>query len=223
MKNRILILTGGNLEIDFLKQYLENQEESFSFVICADRGLEAAYKIGLNVDGIVGDFDSLGQKELLETYRKTGNVEIRTFVPEKDWTDTHLAIDFALEKNPEELIILGATGTRLDHVLGNFNLLMIPAQKNVMTYMLDSWNKICLLKGPAEYQILKEKAYGKYLSVIPFTPEVHKVTLEGFKYPLQNADMTMGNSLGVSNEIVEEKAKISFESGYLMVIESNDV
>ena len=159
MKNRILILTGGNLEIDFLRKYLENQEEPFSFVICADRGLEAAYKIGLNIDGIIGDFDSLGQKELLETYRKTENVEIRTFVPEKDWTDTHLAIDFALEKNPEELIILGATGTRLDHVLGNFNLLMIPAQKNVMTYMLDPWNKICLLKGPAEYQIKRKSIW----------------------------------------------------------------
>ena len=97
MKNRILILTGGNLETDFLKQYLKNQEEPFSFVICADRGLEAAYKTGLHVDGIVGDFDSLGQKELLEMYRKTENIEIRTFVPEKDWTDTHLAIDFALE------------------------------------------------------------------------------------------------------------------------------
>ena len=100
---------------------------------------------------------------------------------------------------------------------------MIPTQKNVMTYMIDPWNKICLLKGPAEYQILKEKAYGKYVSLIPFTPKVSKVTLEGFQYPLQDAEMTMGNSLGVSNEIVGEKAKILFEEGYLLVIESNDV
>lgn len=223
MKNRILILTGGRLETDFVKKYLESQEEPFSFIICADRGLEAAHEIKLKVDGIVGDFDSLEQKKILEEYKLRENVEIRSFMPEKDWTDTHLAIDFALEKNPEEIIILGGTGTRLDHVLGNLNLLMVSVQQGVMTYMIDSWNKICLLQGPVEYSILREKAYGKYVSVMPFTPIVNNVTLEGFKYPLQNADMTMGNTLGISNEIVEEKARITMERGYLMIIESDDI
>lgn len=223
MKNRILILTGGELEIDFLKKYLESQEEPFSFVICADRGLEAAHKMNLKVDGIVGDFDSLKQKKILECYKQKDNIEIRSFVPEKDWTDTHLAIDFALEKNPKEIIILGGSGTRLDHVLGNLNLLMIPVQREVMTYMIDPWNKVCLLQGPIEYSLLKEKRYGKYVSVIPFASTANNVTLEGFKYTLQNEDLTMGNSLGISNEIVEEKAKITMERGYLMIIESDDV
>ena len=150
------------------------------------------------------------------------SIEIRSFVPEKDWTDTHLAIDFALEKKPEEIVILGGTGTRIDHVLGNLNLLMLPAQNNVQAYMVDPWNKICLLKGPAEYTISKEKAYGKYVSVIPFTPVVKKVTLEGFKYPLCNEDITMGNTRGISNEILEENAKITLESGCVLMIESND-
>lgn len=222
MKNRILILTGGKLEKDFLRKYLESQKEPFSFVICADRGLEAAHNINLKVDGIVGDFDSLEQKKILEKYKQMKTIEIRSFIPEKDWTDTQLAIDFALEKNPEEIIILGGIGTRLDHVLGNLNLLMIPVQQGVMTYIIDPWNKICLLQGPVEYNIQKENVYGKYISVIPFTPVVKHVTLEGFKYPLQNTDMTMGNSLGISNEILEETAKITIESGYLLIVESDD-
>lgn len=223
MKDRILILTGGQLEENFLKQYLEEQKEAFSFIICADRGLEAADKVGLKVDGIVGDFDSLKQKELLKKYQAMETkVEIRSFVPEKDWTDTHLAIDFALEKNPKEIVILGATGTRVDHLLGNLNLLMMPAKKQIPAYIIDPWNKIYLLYGETEYVIRKEKAYGRYVSVIPFTPMAEHVTLEGFKYPLRDVTMTMGNSLGISNEIVDKTAKIKLNSGYLLIIESDD-
>lgn len=68
------------------------------------------------LDYIVGDFDSL-PGEILERYRQEGEIPIRTYNPVKDATDTKIALDKALEEGSTEIWILGATGTRIDHVV----------------------------------------------------------------------------------------------------------
>lgn len=68
----------------------------------------------------------------------------------------------------------------------------------------------------------QQEQYGNYVSLFPFTPQVRGLTLTGFKYPLNCYTLECYHSLGVSNEIVEEKAEISFDQGVLLVVESKD-
>ncbi len=217
-----LILTGGYIESVFLQEFLLTHD--VLWVIAVDKGLMSAYELSLPVDMIVGDFDSVDGK-VLASYQN-GQIdripEIIYLQPEKDMTDTQVAIEQGMKHFTwhEEIVILGATGTRLDHVLSNINLLMIPVYHHVKICILDKNNKIYLAKEG--FTLIKSNCFGNYVSFLPFTERVTGLTLQGFKYPLQEHTLTQGNSLGVSNEIVGEKASVSLTSGILIVIESKD-
>jgi thiamine pyrophosphokinase len=216
--NRILIITGGAISADFAAQYLKNQE--FHSVLAVDSGLVTAHKLGIPINYIVGDFDSV-PKELIESYRRDmASVDIREYNPEKDATDTHLAIDLSLELGADEIVILGATGTRIDHMLANIHLLYLPLSKNIKASIIDEHNKIYLINQ--NIAIYKDKLHGPYISIQSFTERVTGITLKGFKYPLTNHTMYLGDSLGVSNELAEDRADIMLDEGILIVIEAKD-
>lgn len=216
-EKRALIIAGGTVSKRLLQKIV--QRYSFNLVICADAGLEAAEAHGLKVDYIVGDFDSVPEN-ILDKYKNKSGPIIQKFNPEKDFTDTQIAMELALKENADSILLIGATGTRFDHCLGNVHILMLALNARKRAYVLDENNCIYLInKG---ITIEKKKVYGKYVSLIPFTEEVKKVTLKGFHYPLENHTLLLGNSLGISNEIEEEVAEISFEKGILVVIESMD-
>lgn len=226
MEKNILIISGGHTSPSFVREINKNYQ--FDVTIVVDGGLEVADQCEISIDYLVGDFDSV-PKHILEKYKhKIKNKEIptklREFQPEKDYTDTHIAIELAVNIDATKIVILGATGTRLDHVLANIHLLMLPLNKNIDTEIIDENNKIYLLDSTRikEKVILKKDMYGHYVSLIPLTEEVKGVTLEGFKYPLFEKTLTIGESLGVSNEVVDESARIIFTSGILIVIESMD-
>jgi len=218
---RVLILSGGSISTKFAKEYLKNQV--FDIIIAADHGLKAVEELQLPVDYILGDFDSV-PSHILEKYKELSEegqkITFKQYDPEKDETDTQIAIELALELDGEEIVILGATGTRIDHLLGNIHSLYIPLKLNKNAYIIDEHNKIYLLNQ--DTLLSKEQLYGPNLSLIPLTETVTGVTLEGFKYPLSKVDMHIGESLGVSNEVISSKAQIKLKSGIFVVIESKD-
>ncbi|MDF2538812.1 MAG: hypothetical protein K0S76_1833 [Herbinix sp.] len=215
-KNKILILTGGRIDEALVKDQIN--KEKYDMIIAADHGLAAADSMELPLDYIVGDFDSVPDT-LLEKYRKL-STPIHTFPAEKDKTDTQIAIELALMNSPACIDILGATGTRLDHVLANIHLLMLPMQLNIDACMMDGNNKIYLKNH--SFSIRKTTQFGNYVSLLPFQEQVRGLTLRGFKYPLNSIVLSAGSSLGISNEIVEEEARVEFTNGILLVIESLD-
>lgn len=219
---KTLIITGGFIEADFARSYLK--DESFDMVIAADKGVETARLLNVPIDYILGDFDSLEPSVLEEVKSQLANDEsglvLKEFPPEKDYTDTHLAIVTAIESGATSVTILGATGTRLDHVMANVNLLSIFLHNHIKAKIIDSHNQIYVIDGDAH--LYREKIHGKYVSLIPYTDCVTGVTLIGFKYPLNNATLTKGNSLGISNELLEEDGIIKLDKGILIVIESRD-
>lgn len=221
-QNKILIITGGSVNQNFLKMYKKN--EIFSRIICVDAGLEAADACGLPVNDVVGDFDTVDSL-VLEKYQRMADmpgseIAIHRLKPEKDMTDTHVAIEMALSMQPDEIIIFGATGCRFDHVLANIGLLIKPLSMDVSVSLLDDHNKIYMKnKG---FILEKEKAYGNYLSLIPFTECVKDVCLTGVKYELDHYEIKQGESIGISNEIVDKYAKIEFSKGILLVVEAKD-
>ena len=214
---KVLLVSGGEIEDAFALQYIKAQ--SFSHVIAIDSGMEFLYRHGLKPDVIVGDFDS-AEASVLEKYRQMPGIEWRKFQPKKDDTDTEIAVLTALEQGAEELHILGALGSRIDHSLANIRLLGFCMEKGVDAYLVDAQNRISMMNQPLEME--KDNQYGKYISLIPFMGDVEGLTLRGFAYPL--TDYTMGgySSIGISNEITEKKATITMEKGTLLLIESRD-
>ena len=122
---RCLILTGGKLSLAFAGSFLK--EHKFEKVVAVDGGLEAAKELDIIPDVIVGDFDTV-HPEILAYYRKMEHIVWEVHQPEKDDTDTELAIKRALAMNCSHITLLGATGGRLDHMIGNIHLLL-PAKR----------------------------------------------------------------------------------------------
>lgn len=214
---RILIITGGHIDEAFAGAYIREYQPEY--MIAADGGMEFCKKHGMVPDTIVGDFDSV-QKETLAYFHEMPQIIWKQFRPEKDETDTELAITTAFEHGATELHIIGATGSRLDHVIGNIQLLHKALIRDIPAYIVDTNNRICLVDGVKKLK--KKEQYGKYVSILPLTTTIEEITLRGFKYPLCKATLYSDNTLGISNEIVEEEAEIELEEGIAIVIESKD-
>lgn len=213
MNREILVVAGGYTDLDFLRCVISEKER---YIIGVDRGLESLDTLGVKADLAVGDFDS-AQQHIKDIYDEGYSIKLN---PQKDYTDTHVAVMEALKRKPEVIILVGATGGRLDHMLANISLLSICTKKNVQAFMLDEKNKIRIIDRPVS--IKKTCQYGAYVSLIPFTDKVTGITLNGFKYKLTDKTLVRNETIGISNEIEREEGFITFESGELMVIESKD-
>ena len=215
-ENKVLIITGGHTEEELLHSLMER--EQFHMVIAADSGLAIADRLELEIDYIVGDFDSVPEEVLMKYQRKSTPIE--TFPREKDKTDTHIAIELALMHNATSIVIAGATGSRMDHAMANIHLLLLPMRVGVSAAMIDANNKIYLRNK--SFTLVKSEQFGDYVSLLPFTERVSGLTLKGFKYPLDHIILEAGCSLGISNEISEDIAEVELSDGILLVIEARD-
>lgn len=218
MKNtkRILVLAGGTLDTGWAFEWLKDNR--FDYVIAADKGLVYAESLGIKADYILGDYDSV-DKELLDKYKNDGT-EIVKFPSEKDFTDTNIAIEAAIEKGAAEIAIIGATGGRLDHELACIHNMLIPMSVGVRCFIYDRSNRIHL--SERKTIIKKSEQYGKYVSIIPLSGIVRGITLSGFHYPLKKYDMVPGVSIGISNEIIDHEGVIESDEGVLVVFETKD-
>lgn len=211
-----LIITGGNLNLKWAESILKRIQ--YDYVIAADSGLKYADELGVKPDAILGDYDSL-EESVLEKY-KDNNVEC--YPREKDYTDTHLAINKAIDGGAKNITILGAIGTRMDHTMNNIGLLKMCLELNVKCVILDEHNKIQLLNDKSEIMtIKKDEQYGKFVTIIPMS-EVVELTLEGFKYNLTNYQLKQGLSICQSNEIKEDECSIKVSQGTAFILETND-
>lgn len=214
---RAVIFGGGDIDRDFALAFLNKKE--FRYRIGADRGIRFMREQGVRPTHIVGDFDSAGREDL-EYFQRDGSIPIRAFQPEKDVTDAQIAVDLAIELGCGEIWMLGGMGCRADHLLANIRLLGLALKKGAVCYLIDPWNKI--RAADSSLSLAEEEQFGRYVSLFALSGQVTGLTLTGFKYPLSDYTMAGDDPLGVSNEIVAEKAKISFRSGVLIVAESRD-
>ena len=213
---KTLIVTGGNCKEDLLKNLY--QKEKFNNIIASDRGLEILDKCNITPNYIIGDFDSI-DKKILDKYINNKNIKIIKLNPIKDYTDTHMGVKLALEIKSTKILILGATGSRIDHVLGNVHVLKEALDNNTECKIIDDKNEIQLIN---KSKVLKLDKRYKYVSLIPLTTEVKGLTLRGFKYELSNSSIEIGHSLGISNEQIKEKANIDIKDGIIILIRSKD-
>ena len=244
-----IIVSGGDIQSDFALDFLEKKitEDEKICLIAADRGLEFFLEDRIWPDVVIGDFDSLSEegKVFLEIHEK-GNendeipyggmmgwkvqksfrdeikeIKVIRLRPEKDDSDTQSAMNYAIQNGAKRIIILGATGNRVDHLMANFGLLVLAKNQGVEVILADQYNYMKLV---SDGEIIKKsEQFGKYISFFPLGGDVIGLTLEGFKYSLDHYRLTTADSgLTVSNEIVSEKAKVTYQSGTLLMIMSRD-
>lgn len=223
----IIIVSGGRLEESALAFLKEKQ-----VVIAVDGGLQFCYDNHITVNYVVGDFDTI-HPQILEHYRKDGRTKILEYHPEKDLTDTKAAVELAVKLAKEqqkvyekeevmsEILLLGGIGSRMDHTLANIGCLCYGLEQGVFMKIIDEHN--CMYVYDHSFAIERKKLiYKKYLSLIALSAEVQNLTICGMKYETADLTLPMFSGRGVSNELQEEKAEITFTHGMLLVIESRD-
>jgi thiamine pyrophosphokinase len=208
---KIIIVSGGRL-VDpvFFQKKIAGMENHL--VICCDGGARNFQYLGIKPDVIIGDMDSIDPAQLA-SYSAQG-IKIMKYSSSKDFTDTELALDYALNLNPEEIFIWGALGGRVDHTLANVFLLCKGQEKGINTYLIDEYGEAFVLDKKALF--INES--GKTVSLLAISPRVTGITLKGFLYSLEKSSLKMGETRGVSNIINEDRASISVRSGKLLVI-----
>ena len=212
-----LIISGGNINSDLALDFMEKQKPDY--IIAADRGLLFAWEHRISPDYIVGDFDSV-PAEVIREYRAHNRIPIREYNPVKDATDTQIALEKAISHGSSQIWLLGATGTRLDHTLGNIYSLKPALEAGIPAYILDEHNRISLICG--EVRLKREEQYGTYVSFLPLGEKTEGLTLRGFKYPLTDHTLKNDSGLGVSNEITADDAYVSMKTGILIMSQSRD-
>lgn len=249
---KVLIITGGNIDDDFAFSFLKNN--IYDEVIAVDGGLAFADRAGIKITHLVGDFDTI-DGAVLEKYIHREDICVHQFIPEKDYTDTDIAVKLAIrlfsgkEASPSEkkaspgplpeqvdllpeqadllpeteekvLHILGATGSRMDHVLANLQMLKNILDAGIDGMIIDKNNQIQMIRGT--HHLKMKGIFGRYMSLIPATMNLSGITLQGFKYPLNRANTHFGESLCVSNELTAEEGRITIEEGTAWMILSRD-
>lgn len=212
MMNCIIICNGNNITKELIEEYSTED----TFLICADGGANQLRKLGILPDILIGDFDSVSE-DILKSYESEG-VEIMPFPPEKDFTDSELAVEIAISKGFKEIIILGGIGSRMDHTLANINLLKKIYESGCKGIIADENNKIQLISS----NINLRRIDGYKVTLLALTPKVEGITTRGLYYPLDNFTLVQGSTRGVSNEFLGDEASVSISSGLLLVILARD-
>jgi thiamine pyrophosphokinase len=195
-------------------EMLRRECDSSEVIICADGGAEFAFKNNIIPSYLIGDFDSIDG--VILSYYETKDTVIIRYPREKDYTDTELCINKALELKCDEICILAGVGGRLDHSLGNIGLLHVIKNLGMHGYIAGDDCYIYLCSD----ELIIQGEIGDIVSIIPFREDALGVSLYGFKYPLENATIKFGKPIGISNIMLKSIGKIKISSGEVLVIKN---
>jgi thiamine pyrophosphokinase len=198
-------------------------DSGVGLVVAADGGAAAARTLGLTVDVLVGDADSIA---LAESERlAAAGAAVEAAQADKDETDTELALLAAVRRGATEITVLGAFGGgRLDHALANIALLAHPGLAGRPIELLDGRTRVRLLVAPGPgagaTALALDGRVGDLVSLLPVGGDVEGVTTSGLRYPLVDEPLTFGPARGVSNVRLATEAWVTLRRGRLLVVES---
>lgn len=210
---KCVIIANGDLEYT---SDIVNRIKMAGLIICADGGARHLRAMRITPHVMIGDFDSIHPDD--QAFFNRQKVKTLPFPAKKNHTDSDLCLSWAIDNNATDVTLLGATGTRLDHTLSNIFLLKKLDRENIPARVINHNNEIHMVTKYLELNGNK----GDILSLVPITQQVTGVTLKGLEYPLVNATMTMGSSLGISNSFKDTTASIRVKNGILIVTRSID-
>jgi thiamine pyrophosphokinase len=222
---RIIIFANGEIpDLDKARLLLRADDT----IICADGGTRHALALGLQPNLIIGDMDSAEQGQLQKL--QAAGVPIELFSHDKNETDLELAIKHAIDLHPNQIIIIGALGGRLDQTLANIGLLSDPRHKPALpkahrddVSLAEGSLDMRLDDGVEEVFICRDHAQvhgksGDLVSLIPWQGPATNVQTENLKWPLQSETLYPHKTRGISNEMITDTASVSLGSGLLLIV-----
>jgi thiamine pyrophosphokinase len=180
-----------------------------AYVIAADSGFDHAHRLGVKVDLLVGDLDSISAAGL----GLAGDIEQHP--TDKNATDLAIALDAAARKKPSQVVVVGGSGGRIDHFLANAALL---------TASVYSELKLTWLPGDAAIHVVRDRlellgSPGDVVSLLPYGGPARGVSTDGLRWPLTDATLAPGTSLGVSNQMIDTTATVELDDGVLLTVQ----
>ncbi|MBQ9614394.1 MAG: thiamine diphosphokinase [Lachnospiraceae bacterium] len=194
------------------------EKEEGDLLIAADNGLSYLQKLGVFPDVIIGDFDSLGRegRRLLEEIKEESPDKIITLPKEKDDTDTIAAIREGLRRGYKTFYLYSALGGRLDHTFANIQALNFIKEHDAQGYIMSEKEMIFLIRNETRKF---HKGFSGGFSLFSLGDRLENVSISGMKYELENAVITNGFPIGVSNEILgENEAVVTVGNGTALAI-----
>lgn len=218
-KKTVVIFAGGDPPSRSVLDLLPND----AFVVAADSGSDHARRLGVGVDLLIGDMDSVSPKGMAAA------TAVDRHPTDKDATDLELAMREAARRKPEHLIVVGGEGGRIDHFLANVCLLAAHEVWGMRDATVDPHPiahtriEVMWLVSGATVHIVREKvelagALGDVVSLLPFGGPASGVTTAGLRWPLSNASLATGTTRGVSNEMTSHRASVTVSGGTLLVV-----
>ena len=209
MTGKCLIIGAGDLTMG---EIAVGEED---YVIAVDGGLSYCGILNVEPDKIIGDFDSVSERE------KEAICSLQEQVPglvmelpvEKDDTDMLAALKYGLELGYTDFRIYAGTGGRFDHTLANIQCLLYLKNHGATGYLVDGTGMILVIQNEAVH--FRKELEG-YLSLFSLGKEAKGVTIRGLKYPLEDYTLTNDYPIGISNEFIGEESSIQVEEGELV-------
>ena len=186
--------------------------ETADCVVCADGGANQAYEWQVPVHYLVGDMDSI-RSDVFDYY-KTQSTQIFSCSPIKDETDTQIALNLLMSLGADEVIFVGSMGGRLDHSFSNLLITLPYVHKGMKFLHIDTDCQIWITAS--EVEILGNP--GDIVSVFSLTEKSQGVNVDGFQYPLQDAELFLDHPYAVSNILLGSQGSISVHNGILAII-----
>ncbi len=200
---RAVVIGNGEItDYEAIKRRLRDDDT----IICADGGARHTKPLGTAADIIIGDLDSCDD---------TGNARVIKYPTDKDFTDGELAVRYAADNGFDELMLLGMSGSRLDHTIADIFLLTLHDN----AYFADDNNEIYLLRD--SLTISGRRAMT--LSVIPLCSELKNVTSTGLKWRLDGDTLAFGSTRGISNIVTDDVCRIEADGMGLVIISTERI
>jgi thiamine pyrophosphokinase len=209
--NRVIIFANGELNDPTTAQVLLQPTDT---IIAADGGARHCRTLGITPHILIGDLDSATPSDI--AMFEAAGTQVLKYPTHKDQTDLELALDWAVAHNATHIIILGALGGRWDQTLANLLLPALPTLQGLSVQLLDGNQNITTVRGPGTAHF--NGNIGDTVSLIPISGDVHGVTTANLEYPLSNATLAFGSTLGISNTLTASQATVSITQGLLVCI-----
>lgn len=215
MATTVVIVNGGGPVADWHRAALVAATGDVT-IIGVDSGVDRSLAAGLAVDIAVGDFDSVTARGLVEAERS--GARIVRHPADKDRTDLELAIDLAIDEEPERILFVSMDGGRPDHALANLLLMSDPRLKPFEVNVFLAGASVAVVQ---ERRTLTGRV-GDLVSLIPIGGSCFGVTTSGLQYPLADETLHPSHGRGVSNVLMAPVAVVEVRTGALLAYQPMD-
>ena len=182
-----------------------------SFILCADGGYLFAEKLPIQINAVIGDLDTVRDA------KKVIAPPIQVIEePSQEFTDFEKALLYLKKQGTKEILLIGLTGERTDHVLANMSVLS-RFINDFEFIVFGQEAKIYFLQGSQEIKI--HTTPGKLISLMPL-PLAENIVTKGLKYSLNSETLQWGIREGSSNEAVQDWVSVKLGNGLLVIFEN---